>query len=267
MMNRRRFAVSVCGCVAGLALSQGSRVQAAPAPRDVIELKSYVCSSTEKRDRLVRVFDEALIPALNRLGAKKVGVLWTGAELNEGNTNGSTTVWVVAAFPSLEACAASERALLADPAFVKAAAPLFEAPMKDPLFDSCSSALLAAFETVPQVKQVTSSPDRLLQLRIYNSYTTERNAKKVAMFEQGGEIGIFRACGMEPVFFGEAVAGDRLPNLTYLLAFANPAEKDAAWARFRAHPDWLKLKADPQYKDTANKITNIVLRPSKGSQL
>ena len=107
----------------------------------------------------------------------------------------------------------------------------------------------------------------MLQLRIYNSYTVERNAKKIAMFEQGGEIGLFRECGPQPVFFGEALVGDKLANLTYLVGFADKAEKEAAWKRFREHPGWLKLKADPQYKDTANKITNIVLRPSKGSQL
>ena len=87
------------------------------------------------------------------------------------------------------------------------------------------------------------------------------------MFEQGGEIGTFRTCGMQPVFFSQALAGDRLANVTYMLAFNNKTEKDSAWKRFRDHPDWLKLKADPQYKDTANKITNIVLRPSKASQL
>jgi len=117
------------------------------------------------------------------------------------------------------------------------------------------------------VRRVTDSADRLLQLRTYNSYTSERNVRKIAMFEQGGEMGLFRACGMEPVFFGHALAGDRLENLTYMLGFANKGEKDAAWKRFREHPGWLKLKADPHYRDTANKITNIVLCPSKGSQL
>jgi hypothetical protein len=89
----------------------------------------------------------------------------------------------------------------------------------------------------------------------------------VSMFEAGGEIGVFRACGMPPVFFGEAIAGQYLPNLTYLLAFDNEAVKDASWKKFMAHPDWLALKADKQYKDTATKIQNFVLKPSKGSQL
>lgn len=267
-MNRRRFVAAALLAASLITVTPYSALaQEGGAPREWVELKSYVCSSVEKRDALLAVFDAALVPALNRQGAKRVGVLWTNGEVNEGNTNYNTTVFVVAAFPSFEAFAASDERLLADAQFMKDAAPIFEAPMKDPLYDSCSGALLRGFATCPQVTQVTASPDRLLQLRIYNSYTIERNARKIAMFERGGEIGIFRACGMPPVFFGHALAGTNLANLTYMLGFPNKAEKDAAWTKFRAHPDWLKLKADPQYKDTANKITNIVLRPSKGSQL
>ena len=241
--------------------------QGAEPARQWIELKSYVCSSVAMRDKLVSVFDAALIPALNRLGAEKVGVFWTSAELNEGNTNYNTTVFVAAAFPSAEALASIDQKLLADARYMKESAAVFEAPMKEPLFDSCSGSLLYTFATCPQVKQVTVSAERLLQLRIYNSYMIERNAKKASMFEEGGEIGIFRACGMQPVFFSRGVAGDKLPNVTYMLGFDNKDAKEAAWKLFRGHPDWLKLKGDPQYKDTANKISNIVLRPSKASQL
>jgi hypothetical protein len=115
-----------------------------------------------------------------------------------------------------EACASQDAKLLADAAFVKAAAPIFEAPMKDPLYDACSGALLYTFATCPQVKQVTASADRLLQLRIYNSYTIERNDKKSAMFESGGEIGISARAACRRVL-QPGVAGDRLPNVTYML--------------------------------------------------
>ena len=267
-MNRRRFLASVCFAASAFVVVAGVSAQAAPsAAREWVELKSYVCSTVEKRDKLIEVFDTALIPALNRQGVGKVGVFWTNGEVNEGNTNFNTTVFVVVPFATAEAFQACDGKLLADAQYMKDAAPVFSASMKEPLYDTCVGALLYTFATCPQVKQVTASADRLLQLRIYNSYTIERNAQKAAMFERGGEIGIFQACGMNPVFFSQGLAGDRLANVTYMLGFANKAEKDAAWLRFRAHPDWLKLKADPQYKDTANKIVNIVLRPSKWSQL
>lgn len=266
-MNRRCFIGSVISVCAAIAVSGVSAQDASSAARQWVSVKSYVCSTVEKRDTLLEVFDAALIPALNRQGVGKVGVFWTSGEVNEGNTNFNTTVFVVAPFATAEAFMSSDQKLLADAQYMKDAAPIFTAPMASPLYDTCAGSLLYTFATCPQVTQVTQSADRLLQLRIYNSYTIERNAKKISMFEQGGEIGVFRACGMPPVFFGQALAGDKLANLTYMLGFTNKAEKEAVWLRFRAHPDWLKLKADPQYKDTANKITNIVLRPSKGSQL
>ena len=41
----------------------------------------------------------------------------------------------------------------------------------------------------------------------------------------------------------------------------------AAWAKFGTHPEWLKLKVDPTYRDTVSHITNLVLRPAQGSQV
>lgn len=253
-------------CAAGLA-GLGAKAQEVTGPREWIQIKTYVCGNVAKREALVQVFDRALIPALNRQGIRKVGVFWSDAEVNDGNAAYETRVVVVIPHPDGASFAGMDDRLLADAQYMKDAAPLFSAPMADPLYDSCSSALLRGFATCPQVRQVTDAPERLLQLRIYNSYTIERNAKKIAMFEGGGELAIFRTCGMEPVFFGQGLAGDQLPNLTYMLGFADKAAKVAAWKTFVNHPDWKKLKVDPQYKDTANKITNILLRPSKGSQL
>jgi hypothetical protein len=269
-MRRRGFLVGLGGA-AGLAgagcVSAGARSCGKTGPRELIEVKTYVCSNAAKRDALMKVFDGALIPALNRQGIGKVGVFWSSGEVNDGNAAYETSVFVAIPHPDAASFLEIDRRLLADARYVEDAAALFGAPMADPLYDACTGSLLRGFATCPRVRQVTASPERLLQLRVYNSYTTERNFKKIAMFEQGGEIAIFRACGMEPVFFGEALTGDRLPNLTYMLGFADKAAKDAAWKKFRDHPDWLRLKADLQYKDTANKITNIVLRPSEGSQL
>jgi hypothetical protein len=262
------FIPSLCLAAAAAVIAVSASAQTeTQIGRQWVALKTYTCASVEKRDGLVALFDHALIPALNRQGVGKVGVFWTQRDINDGSTNFETTVFVVAPYASADAFRTSEDRLLSDAQYLRDASALFAAPMKDPLYDACDVSLLYTFATCPEVTAVTPSPDRLLQLRIYNSYTPERNARKAEMFEKGGEIGIFRACGMRPVFFSQGLAGSRLSNVTYMLGFDNKAQKDAAWTTFRAHPDWLKLKADPQYKDTANKITNIVLRPSKASQL
>lgn len=269
-MKRRDFLAGL-GAVAGVAgsgcMNAGGRSCGGAGKRELIELKTYSCSSVAKRDALIKVFDDALVPALNRQGIRPVGVFWSNAEVNDGNAAHETSVVVVIPHTDVVSLLEGDQRLLADPVYVKAASALFNAPMADPLYTMCSSSLLRGFATCPQVRRVTDSPERVLQLRVYKSYTTERNIRKIAMFEEGGEINIFKACGMEPVFFGQALAGDRMANLTYMLGFADKDAKVAGWKKFVSHPDWLKLKADPQYKDTADKITNIMLRPSKGSQL
>jgi len=264
-MKSSSIALSVISATVVSLAVVGARAQDTSA-RQWLELKSYVCSSVEKRDKLVGLFDQALIPALNRQGVPRVGVFWTDSATNDGNTNFNTTVFVLVPFASAEAFQTCGDKLLSDAQYMRDAAPLFSAPMKDPLYDACEGELLYTFATCPEVRQVTDSAERILQLRIYNSYTPERNAQKAAMFERGGEIGIFRSCGMRPVFFSRELAGGRMDNVTYMLEFSDKTTKETAWTKFRAHPDWLKLKADPQFKDTANKITNILLRPSKGSQ-
>jgi hypothetical protein len=106
-----------------------------------------------------------------------------------------------------------------------------------------------------------------LQLRIYESHNQYKAKKKVEMFNEGGEIDIFRKTGMNPVFFGETLIGTRFPNLTYMLGFDDMEAKLAAWEAFLAHPDWKECKSRPEYAETVSHITNIMLRPAPGSQI
>ena len=87
------------------------------------------------------------------------------------------------------------------------------------------------------------------------------------MFNEGGEIALFRKTGLTPVFFGETVVGRNLPNLTYMLAFDDMADRDKRWKVFVADPGWKTLSADPAYKDTVSNITDIILRPTAYSQI
>lgn len=72
---------------------------------------------------------------------------------------------------------------------------------------------------------------------------------------------------MQPVFFGEALIGTRLPNLTYMLGFEDMPASKKAWGRFLGEPAWKKLSKDPAYKDTVSRITNMFLRPTAYSQI
>ena len=92
---------------------------------------------------------------------------------------------------------------------------------------------MLALDQSPRVEAPTKSPDRLAQLRTYESHSAERAMKKIQMFNEGGEIAIFRRVGMRPVFFGQTLIGSKLPNLTYMLAFDNEQAMTTAWNGFR----------------------------------
>ena len=86
------------------------------------------------------------------------------------------------------------------------------------------------------------------------------------MFDEG-EIDVFRKTGLTPVFFGETLIGDLMPNLVYMLTFEDMAQRDAAWARFVDHPEWKRMSALEKYKDTVSNISDTILRPADFSQV
>jgi len=157
--------------------------------------------------------------------------------------------------------------VMADPDYLKAGEAVLDAPITDPAYLRRESSLLVAFDAMPKLEVPTTKPTRVLQLRTYESHSVMKGRKKVEMFNKGGEIAIFRRVGMNPVFFGEALIGSKLPCLTYMLGFDDKEAQDKAWAAFRDDPAWLELKAKDEYKDTVSNITNLVLRPSPASQI
>jgi hypothetical protein len=92
--------------------------------------------------------------------------------------------------------------------------------------------------------------------------------RKVEMFHKG-EFEIFEKAGCHPVFFGDTLMGSRLPNLTYMLSFANLTELEKSWAAFSSDPDWKKLQSSPRYSYEAivSNISNLVLSPLAASQI
>ena len=105
--------------------------------------------------------------------------------------------------------------------------------------------LLLAFKGMPELATPVKSAGRIFQLRIYESPSVKTGQKKIEMFNDAGEIAIFRRVGLHAVFFGEALVGAKMPNLTYMLVFESREELKANWSKFGSDPDWQKLKTMP----------------------
>jgi len=86
---------------------------------------------------------------------------------------------------------------------------------------------------------------------------------------QSGEADIFAKAGAAQVFYGDTLIGTRLPNLTYMLAFNDLADRDKKWAAFRASDEWKALSTQPRYafETIVSNVTNLILTPTGYSQI
>ena len=270
-MQRREFltaSAATAGSVS-LSLAAGASAAGAAGERQLIELRTYHFASPKKLQAYERFWGEAAVSALGRAGVGPVGAFKLMAKDNAAlklAADGSD-LFVLLPHKTPDSVLALERKLAADESYRSAGRAVLGAAKSDPAFARYESQLMVAFEQCPQVQAPTKSESRVLQLRIYESHNEERAKRKIHMFNEGGEIGIFRRVGMHPVFFGESLAGTKLPNLTYMLAFDDESSMKSAWDAFRGDPEWKKLSADESYKDTVSNITNLVLRPVAGSQV
>ena len=159
----------------------------------------------------------------------------------------------------------------ADALILRVAAPFWNATAAAPAYQRVEVSLLAAFEGWPKLTPPASSATkakRIFQLRIYESPSDGEHVRKVEMFH-AGEFDIFVNAGCHPVFFADSLIGPRLPNLTYMLTFADIDELNAKWDIFRNDPAWKKLSSNPRYAfdQIVTNITNLVLSPLACSQL
>jgi len=278
-MKRREFLAAGSAGLAALATTTTAMAQnqtnlfgrsrtarANTSPQQFIEVRKYTVKDADKRTQLVKILDEALIPALNRQGLKPVGVLIPDATA-EKELKFALNVFVVVPHKTTETFVNVNAKLVADMEYRKAAAPIFNTTSKDPVYTDCETYLLQGFPTLPGMETPKFGPDRVYQLRLYRSFNIDRNDAKIKMFDVGGELPLFREVGLNPIFFGDIVAGPRMPAFWYMLGFASPEKRDEAWKTFIPHPKWLAMKNLPEYADTATEIDNVMLTPSPGSQL
>jgi hypothetical protein len=261
MATRRHFlgATAVMGLAAGAAEGQG---QGGDAPRDLYELRRYLLETPEQKAGLDAFLRDAAIPAWNRAGINPVGVF--------APENGDPSpMFVLLRHRGPEGVLTTTATLQADAEFQQKGAAFINAPASAPAFKRMESTLFLAFKGMPALETPAKGPDRVLQLRIYESPSVKTGQKKIEMFNDAGEITIFRRVGLNPVFFGEAIVGDKLPNLTYMLGFEDRAALDAAWEKFGDDPDWQALRKRDEYADKAilSGITNLILKPTAYSQI
>jgi hypothetical protein len=267
-LNRRDFLrTSIAATAAAAMASLPSRARAADAPGaggEYIELRSYRLRAGASHALLDSYLEKAFIPALNARGIEAVGAF------TEPDAKDGPALWVLIPHPSLESVANVDAAINEDPAVVAAGADYLNSPTKEqPAFDRVDSWLFLPFSGLPRLvvpSYVREGKPRIFELRTYESFSELKALKKVAMFN-AGEIGVMQDLNLSPVFYGQGLLGRDLPHLTYMLCSPDMETHKKNWQGFLAHPTWIKLKNDPQYADTVQKVTSRFLVPAAYSQI
>lgn len=258
-MERRDFiqkSILTTAAVAGTGLSSSLAAQAQRS-NELYEFRVY--HMRRNMAPLNDYFSNALIPALNRMGSKNVGVF---SELSKSEP---AKIYMLIPYKSFEDYGKTILGLKNDKEFSEASAGYNKIPMDQAVYERYDSSLMLAFDGIRSMV-IPSKNQRLFELRIYEGYSEDAVRRKVKMFNEG-ELDIFGKVKINPVFFGENISGEGLPRLTYMSVYESMEARDQAWKDFLAHPDWQKMSKMPEYANTVSKIHRIFLEPASFSQV
>jgi hypothetical protein len=229
------------------------------------ELRRYQLVDGPQKKICDAFFQNAFIPAVNRIGITPVGVF----NLTVGP--GTPVMYVLLPSASVEALVNLEAHLANDAQYMSAGAAFLSAPAVAPAYQRIESQLMIAFEKIPGITLPTATATnaaRLFELRTYESPSDLDHKRKVEMMQSGEEL-IFAKAGFTQVFYGDTLIGGHLPNLTYMLSFESLAARDQHWTAFGTSPDWKTMQANPRYafENIVSNISNFILTPAAYSQI
>lgn len=237
---------------------------AVPARQEYYEIKVYRITQKSQEDRIDAYLKDVYLPALHRAGIAKAGVF----KPIESDTAFGKLIYVFIPFKTIDQFMKLPEVLLNDKVYLKSAKSFTDAPYNDPPFKRCESILLKAFMNMPQFfapEFATPASERIYEIRSYESATDAKADKKREMFNQGGEIELFKSLKFDAVFYGEVLVGSHMPNLMYMITFADMKSHDDKWKSFRESEGWKKLSGMDEYKNTVSKANPYLMHPTSYS--
>jgi hypothetical protein len=229
--------------------------------RDYYQIKVYTIKSSAQEAIIDNYLKDAYLPALHKMGIEKVGVFKPIAD----DPAAGTKIFVFFPIKDLNQAGEIEMSLLEDKKHVKNGSEYINAKHDNPPYERIETILLKSFSHMPEYfapKYNTPKNEQIFELRSYEGATEKIWRKKVEMFNEGGEIEIFEKVGSNAIFYGEVIAGAKMPNLIYMTSYADMETNKEKWQAFRVHPDWEVLKNKPEYANTVSHIDKWLLFPT-----
>ena len=233
---------------------------------DLYALRIYHFSSMEQEKRILTYLESALVPALHRQGLSHIGVFETiGAD-----TARAKRIYLLIPHNSPQQLAEAERNIISDKSYQEESADYTEASYDKPVYDRLEVIHLLAFPLAPKIQQPAlkgPKADRIYELRSYESASEKIFRNKVKMFNEGGEIALFKRLNFNAIFYSEVLAGSRMPNLMYMTSFENMDDRNTHWKTFSDDPQWKALSSSPEYQHNVSHADIWFLRSLDFSDL
>lgn len=236
--------------------------------KDYYAIQVYHFKGNDQQMALDEYFKNTYLPALHRAGIKKIGVFKPIAN----DTAQMKSMYVFIPFRALRDWEKLPQVLEKDAVYTSAARAFTDAVSEKKPFERLETILLDAFPMHTQFKlSDLSNPlsERIYELRSYESPTLHLYKTKVRMFNDGGEIALFKRLGFNAIFYANVLSGGKMPNLMYMTTFKNMAEHDAHWKAFVESPEWKKLTVMPEYENkvSVSHIDSILMHPADYSDI
>ncbi|MBC8769846.1 NIPSNAP family protein [Arenibacter sp. BSSL-BM3] len=226
---------------------------------EVYELRTYELEFFGQAKVLHNYLEQALLPALDRQGIEHIGAF------EEYGESLPKKIYLLIPYDNIQTFQSSKDVLAKDAKYLQDAKTYLNATEEIIPYKRISTNLIRSSAGFPKlVKPVDEA--NLFELRIYESHNEDALRRKVKMFNDS-EFKIFEEVGLPMVFFGENIAGDQMPCLTYMLAFKDMEAHTRTWAKFGPHPEWQRIIKLEEYANAMNDITRVFLKQLPYSKL
>jgi NIPSNAP len=227
--------------------------------KEYYQITVYHFTDTAQERIIDRYLEKAYLPALHKMNIRLIGVF----KPVTNDTAAAKIIYILIPFNSLEQAKNLPTQLLKNKEYMETGKEYLDALYSNPPYQRMENILMEAFDLAPamQLPKLTSSKsERIYELRSYESPTEKLNINKVKMFNEGGEIALFKQLNFNAIFYAEVIAGGHLPNLMYMTSFENRNDRDAHWKAFGESAEWKKLNSMPEYQHNVSKAEIILTK-------
>lgn len=234
--------------------------------REYYQLIIYHYTNTEQEQTIDQYLQAAFIPALQKRGLKTVGVFKPIA--NDTAADKQIYLWIP--LKDLTQVNTIPSSLLKDKSYLECGKQYLQAPHNKPAYQRMETYTAFAFELAPvhqRPKLNSDRSERIYEFRSYESPSELYYRNKVKMFNQGGEIALFKRLQFNAIFYAEVITGSHMPNLIYMTSFDNREEREKHWKSFVDDPEWKRLVALPEYQNNVSHADIVLMKATPYSTI